>query len=123
MVKEKKLSQQEYNRSVKQLPSYAELIETAQREKQAAMDDLDKEVRLFKSGKVSESSLALTVKRTNKELHRLDKKIRAYIKNVHSNSKKILNLTERQRPTPFKETIKGMKSSGLKKKRTKKKRR
>ena len=98
-----------------------ELIRARQDEKQAILDEFASENKRFYFGKISENALAASVKKTNKELMRLDKDIRRLIVRAKSLSDTAKKLTANQAPTIFKATLSGVSSGAKKKKVTKKK--
>ena len=76
MAQEKHMNESAYGSIVKEATSLGELIRTHQDEKQAAMDEFDKERQRYKSGKISKKALGASVKKINKELKRLDQLIK-----------------------------------------------
>ena len=112
MAKEKLMNQDAYEKIVKELTSYAELIRTRQNEKQSAMDSFDREVKRYRKGRISRKALASSVRRVNKELQKLDKEIRKGIADVKKTAKKVVSFASRQSPKKEKATMVGARSSG-----------
>ena len=79
MAKAKAMNQTNFEKIVKELTSYAEVIRSGQDQKQVVLDDFDKERARLKSGKISKKALTASVPRVRKELDRLDVQIKKFI--------------------------------------------
>ena len=97
-----------------------ELIRARQEEKQGVLDEFDQETKRFFFGKISERALISSVKKTNKELVRLDAEIRKNIARAKGNSEQGMKLVFAQVPMKYRATLSGI-SGGAKKKAVKKK--
>lgn len=117
MAKSKKLDLRSYTNVINNLTANGEMIRTRQDEKQAAMDDFDKERNLYHAGKISESSVRNSSRKVNAELKKLNKGIGNSMSNIRTVSKQLLALTSRQRPINFSASVSGIKKprSGKKK--------
>jgi len=120
MVQTKKMNLSFFVGMQKDLTATGELIRARQDEKQALMDEFDKECKRFFFGKISEMALASSVKKTNLELKRLDKSIRDTISKVRSISTREMALVSSQVPIGYRATLSGI-TSGKKKKAVKRK--
>jgi len=96
-----------------------ELVRARQEEKQGLLDEFDAECKRFFFGKISERALASSVKKTNKELQRLDKAIRDNMKKSRNAGERALKLISAQAPVGFRATLSGI-SGGAKKTKVKK---
>ncbi len=119
MVQTRKMNESFFVKMQKDLTTAGEWIRSRQDEKQALIDDFDKESKRFFFGKISQRALAASVKKTNNELHRLDNSIREAIKRSRSLSTKEMKLVSDQAPIGYRATISGI--SGGKKKAAKRK--
>jgi len=98
-----------------------ELLRSRQEEKQGLLDEFDAECKRFFFGKISERALASSVKKTNKELQRLDKSIRESMKRARSAGDRALKLVSAQAPVGFRATLSGISGGAAKKKAKSKK--
>ena len=73
----------------------------------------------FFFGKISERSLAASVKKTNKELQRLDKGIRDAMSRARALCEKIKSLIAKQAPIGYKARLSGISGGGVKPKKFK----
>jgi len=105
----------------KDLTVAGELIRARQDEKQALLDEFDKECKRFFFGKISQRALMSSVKKTNVELQRLDKNIRETIRRARSLSLREMSLVGSQAPIGYRATISGITGGAKKKKAAKKK--
>ncbi len=119
MAQTKKMNESFFVKIQKDLTATGELIRARQDEKQAIMDEFDKECKRFFFGRISEKALASSVKKTNQELQRLDKSIREAIYRARSLSIREMSLVSAQAPIGYKATLSGIR--GGKKKIVKKK--
>lgn len=115
MVQTKKMNEAFFERLIKDFDVVGELVRARQDEKQAIMDQFVRENKRFISGKISEKALASSVKKTNKEIARLDKEIRDAISRAKEFSDRARKLTSNQAPKSFRATIAGLISSNKKK--------
>ena len=120
MVQTKKMNESVFAKLLKDFNVVGELIRARQDEKQAIMDQFVAENKRFYFGKISENALASSVRKTNKELARLDKEIRKAISRSKDLSDRARKLTADQAPRSIKATLSGI-SSGANKKVVKKK--
>lgn len=121
MVKAKKMDKAAYENIVKELSSHAEMIGTKQRAKQSVMDMFDREVKSYRTGKISKKALRASVPRVNSEIRELDRELKQHIDRVVSAAKRVAVFAERQKPKRFKATMAGVRSAELKKKKKVKK--
>ena len=98
MAKSKKMQESGYSKLVKEANAVGELIRTLQDEKQAVIDDFDKEKKRYQTGKISRTTLQSSAKKSNNELTKLDKKIRTAITRVSVLSSKIREFATKQSP-------------------------
>ena len=109
MAEEKKMNEEQFAQVVQEMGAVGELIRTHQEEKQAAMDEFDKEIGRFKSGKISDIELASSIRKVNRELSILDRAIRADIKRLGSiAAKRAKAFGARQAPKSFRATTSGI---------------
>ena len=112
----------------KNLTTAGELIRARQDEKQALLDEFDAECKRFFFGKISQRALVASVKKTNTELHRLDKTIKDTIRQARSISSRESSLVAAQYPIGYRATLSGIvggekkgKKAARKKRKTRKK--
>jgi hypothetical protein len=120
MVQTRKMNQELFSKLHKELTISGELIRARQEEKQGLLDEFAAETKRFFFGKISERSLASSVKKTNKELKRLNHEIRKNITRVRRIANRAGNLASAQAPIPYRATMSGI--GGLKAKKKVKKR-
>lgn len=121
MVKAKKMNEAMFAKLQKELTIAGELIRARQEEKQGLLDEFDQESKRYFFGKISQKALATSVKKTNKELIRLDKAIREAIARVRSVGVRATKLTSAQAPISYRATLTGITGGKAKKKAKKKK--
>ncbi len=124
MVQAKKMNEELFAKLHKELTTIGELIRARQEEKQGLLDEFTAESKRFFFGKISERSLAASVKKTNAELQRLDKGIRSAISRARVLGENIRSLVAKQAPIGFRTTLSGItggKMKAAKKKKAKKK--
>lgn len=109
MPEEKRMDETSYEEILKELNAVGELIRTRQDEKQAAMDEFEKEKLRFETGKVSEKAFSTSVKKVNAEFDKIDSEIDKGIKNVHHITDRIKEFVGRQAPKRIKATMEGLK--------------
>lgn len=120
MVQTKKMNEQFFVKLQKDFTTTGELIRARQDEKQSLLDEFDLESKRFFFGKISQKSLLASIKKTNDELHRLDKSIRDSIKKSRSLSDREMKLIGDQAPVGYRATLSGV-TGGVKKKKAVKK--
>ena len=123
MVQAKKMNENFFAKLHKEITTTGELIRARQEEKQGLLDDFSDESKRFFFGKISEKSLAASVKKTNKELKRLDSNIRAAMSQTKNLCDKVKTLVTKQAPIAYKATLSGItggKAKAVKKKAKKK---
>lgn len=108
MVQTKKMNESFFAQLLKDFTSVGELIRARQEEKQALIDQFTSESKRFFFGKISEKALASSVKKTNKELARLDGEIRKTISRAKELSDRARKLTADQAPKSFRATLSGI---------------
>lgn len=121
MAKAKQMSESFLAKLIKELNSVGDLIRVRQDEKQSVMDDFEKLRVRYRSGKISESTLRSSTRKTNKELMRLDKGIRDAIVRSRSISDQIKRFTSNQSPRVFRAHVIGVTSAKKSGKKPKKK--
>ena len=120
MVHIKRMNESFFAQILKDFNVAGELVRSRQEEKQGLLDEFDAECKRFFFGKISERALASSVKKTNKELARLDKDIRESIRKAKTAGERAMKLVSVQAPVIYKATLSGI-SGGDKKKKAKKK--
>lgn len=120
MAQTKKMNTNFFAKMHKDLTATVEKLRARQDEKQAILDQFDRESKRFFFGKISERALASSVKKTNKEISRLDKAIRDIIVQAKKISDRERTLVAAQVPISFKATLTGI-AGGKKKKKIVKK--
>ena len=121
MVQAKKMNENLFAKLHKELVTVGELIRARQEEKQGLLDEFTAESKRFFFGKISERSLAASVKRTNKELLRLNKGIKDAMARSRNLADKVKALVAMQAPIGFKATLSGISGGKPKKKKAAKK--
>ncbi len=101
MVKAKMMNEVSFAKMVKELNALGELIRTRQEEKQAVIDEFDKERSRFKSGRISEDTMKSSVKKSNKEFSRINKNIREAISKSNKLGMRIREFVGNQSPKVF----------------------
>ena len=79
MAKAKMMNENSFAKMVKELNALGELIRTRQEEKQAVIDEFDKERARFRTGKISENTMKSSSAKANREFSRINKDIRIAI--------------------------------------------
>ncbi len=128
MVQTKKMNESFFAKILKEFNVAGELVRARQEEKQGLLNDFDGECKRFFFGKISEKALASSVKKTNKELKRLDSEIRNNISKARKAGERAMTLTSAQAPIGYRATLSGIvggkaKTKKKRKKKTKKKKR
>ncbi len=119
MVQTRKMNESFFAKLIKELTVAGELVRARQEEKQALLNQFDAECKRFFFGRISERALASSVKKTNRELLRLDKAINMNMMKAKKLSNRVLVLVARQKPVKYKAKLSGI--DGGKKKVVKKK--
>jgi hypothetical protein len=119
MVQVKKINASFSAQLLKDLTAAVELIGAREEEKQALLDEFDAEKQRYFLGKISQTALASSVKKTNVELSRLDKQTRELIKRGASLSDKARKLCTNQAPVAYRATLTGISGGDLKKQKKK----
>ena len=122
ITKTKKMDESAFAKIVKEFNAIGELIRERQDEKQAVMDSFDSESKRFYFGKISEKTLASSVRKANSEVQKLDAQIRATISKAGELAIQAKRFVSAQSPKPFKATLSGVIGSGKKRKNPVKKR-
>ncbi|GAI87731.1 unnamed protein product [marine sediment metagenome] len=86
MVQTKKMNESFFAHLLKEFNVAGELIRARQEEKQGLLNEFDAECKRYFFGKVSEKTLAASVRKTNNELQRLDSEIRKAITRADKNN-------------------------------------
>jgi hypothetical protein len=119
MVRTKKMNESFFSKILKEFNVAGELIRARQEEKQGLLNDFDAECKRFFFGKISERSLASSVKKTNRELKRLDREIRKNITKARRAGDRAEKLTSAQAPVKYRATLSGISGGKAKKKKRK----
>lgn len=120
MVQTKRMNEDSFAKLLREFNVAGEIVRARQDEKQGLLNEFDQESKRFFFGKISERALASSVKKTNKELKRLNKEIRQNITKAKRASDKATKLVAEQTPIAYKATLSGI-TGGEKKKAGKKK--
>lgn len=110
MASEKKLDETAFGAIAKEITAFGELVRTHQDEKQAAMDEFDKERERYHIGKISKKALISSVTKINKELKRIDNLIRKDISNLVKTTQQARKFGLKQTPRSFRVSLSGIKS-------------
>ncbi|HEA46310.1 MAG TPA: hypothetical protein ENH99_00840 [Candidatus Pacearchaeota archaeon] len=116
MVHIKRMNESLFAKILKQLNVAGELVRSRQEEKQGLLDEFDQESKRFFFGKISERALMSSVKKTNKELARLDADMRSNIATARSTGSKAMKLVSAQAPVRYRATLSGTVGGVTKKK-------
>ena len=119
MVQTKKMNESFFAKLLKEFDVAGELVRSRQDEKQGLLDEFDAESKRFFFGKISERALSASVRKTNKELSRLDGEIRANIAKGRNAGDRAMTLTSAQAPVRYRATLSGIVGGGLKVKKRK----
>ena len=117
MAQEKMLDESKFGAIAKEVTAFGELIRTHQDEKQAAMDEFDKERKRYHAGKISKKALMSSAKKVNRELKKLDKSIRKDISKLNRTSHQAIRFGSKQSPKLFRASVTGIKHLSSKKKK------
>jgi len=121
MDQTKKMDESAFAEIVKEFNAVGELIRARQDEKQALIDEFNSESKRFFFGKISERTLASSVKKTNTELQKLDNQIRMTINKAGTLAAQAKRLAQAQSPRRFKATLSGIVRTDVKKRKSPKK--
>jgi hypothetical protein len=121
MVQTKKMNENFFAKLLKEFNVAGELVRARQDEKQGLLDEFDKECKRFFFGKISEKALASSVRKTNRELSRLDSGIREAIRRARTAADRAGRLTSAQAPIGYRATLSGITGGKAKKKKKAKK--
>lgn len=119
MVQTRKMNESSFTHYLKQINVSGEMIKARQEEKQALLDEFDESCKRFFFGKISERTLASSVKKTNKELQRLDKEIKKNMTSAKKAAEKSAKLVSSQSPIRYRVTLSGITGGISKNKRSK----
>ena len=125
MVRVKRMNESVLAEDLRALNVAGEVVRSRQEEKQGLLDEFDATSKRFFFGKISERALASSVKKTNKELKRLNNDIRFNISRLRAASNRVIALAARQAPIGFRATLSGIsggKTKAVKRKKVAKKR-
>jgi len=114
MVKVKMMNENLFAKLDNEFRALGELLKTRQDEKQSLLNEFDLELSRYKQGKLSENTLASSVKKSNLELAKLDKNIRDIMQKGLVLSKKMIGFIRDQKPIVYKVTESGVSGGGLK---------
>jgi hypothetical protein len=121
MAKEKMMNEARFSRMVGEFDSLGELIKARQDEKQAIMNEFDKERKRFRAGKISEKTVESSARKTNREMARLNKEIRNIIAKSGKMGDGIREFVTSQSPRSFRARVSGITLAAGKKKSAKRK--
>lgn len=108
MVQVRMMNEEFFAKTLKEFNVTGELVRARQEEKQGLLDEFDKECKRFFFGKISEKALTASVKKTNKELQRLDKEIRMNMQRSRAAGNRAMALISKQAPAHFRATLSGI---------------
>jgi len=119
VVQTKKMNEVFFAKLLKEFNVAGELIRARQEEKQSLLNEFDQESKRFFFGRISERALISSVKKTNKELARLNAEIRKNMARSRNASERAMKLVSAQAPIGYRATLSGV--TGGKKKAAKRK--
>ena len=122
MARTKKMNEGTFGQILKEFYAVGELIRARQNEEQAILDEFDSESKRFFFGKISEKALESSIRKTNKEIGRLDREVRSAISQARVLGKRMDSLLSAQSPLAFRATLSGISSGDGKKEKKKPKR-
>ena len=117
MAKTKKMDESSFARLVKEFNAVGELVRARQDEKQSIIDEFNSESKRFFFGRISEATLASSVRKTNKEFQRLDNDIRKAIGRAGDIATQARRFVSAQSPKAMRSTLSGISIGPKKKKR------
>ena len=108
------MDQSAFESILKDITASAEVIRSRQDQKQAVLNDFDKERQRLKQGKISKKALKSSVPKVRKELMRLNKDIRNNIRNLESVANRAKKFAGHQTPKSFIVSTSGFALGGAK---------
>jgi len=108
MVQTKKMNESYFAKILKEFNVAGELIRARQEEKQGLLDDFDGTSKRFFFGKISERALLASVKKTNRELSRLNGEIRSNMAKARRAGNTAISLTSAQTPIGYRAALSGI---------------
>lgn len=123
MVQTRKMNESFFAKLLKEFNVAGELIRARQEEKQGLLDEFDQTTKRFFFGKISERALSASVKKTNRELARLNGEIRTNITRARRAGDHAARLTSAQVPIGYRATLSGIVGGEKKKAKRKAKKR
>ncbi len=108
MVKAKMMNEISFAKLVKELSALGELIRTRQEEKQAVINEFDKEKVRYGKGKISEDTMKSSSIKSNKEFSRINKDIRNAIIKSNKLDMRIKDFIKNQSPRTFIAKVSGI---------------
>lgn len=108
MVKVKMMNESLFAHILKEFNVAGELVRAREEEKQGLLDEFDEESKRFFFGKISERALMSSVKKTNKELARLDRDMRNNISKARRAGERAISLVASQAPVRYRATLSGI---------------
>jgi len=117
MIKTKRMNEFAFAKIIKEINAAGEFIRAKQDEKQSVIIDFEKEKNRYRAGKISETALASSVRKTNKELKRLDQAIRDAIAKARDLSDRAKDSARAQAPRVVRAKIAGIRKPAKKKKK------
>lgn len=120
MVKTKKMDESFFAKLVKEFDAVGEMIRARQDEKQAVIDQFDSEGKRFFFGKISEKTLASSVRKANEEIRVLDNDIRRAIERAGDIVTQARSFVSKQSPKRLRASLSGI-TGGKKIKKPKRK--
>lgn len=98
MAKVKMLNDKVYAGLMKDLASLGELVRVREKEKQTVIDQFEAERNRYSKGKISEAALKDSVKKTNKEIVRIDKDLRSAVDKIVKTTNRVSDSIKRSKP-------------------------
>lgn len=120
MVQTKKMDESAFAKIIKEFNAVGEMIRARQDEKQSVIDEFGSESKRFFFGKISQKTLASSVRKTNKEFRRLDNDIRKAMVRANDLANQEKRFVSAQSPKVFTATLSGISLAGSKKKKKRK---
>lgn len=122
MAKTKKMNEASFAKLVKELNALGELIRTRQDEKQAVINEFEKERKRFRAGNISKATMTSSIRKTNAEFLRLNKDIRRQIQKSNKIATNVKAFCSKQAPIVFNASLTGVNIKKTSKKAKKRKR-
>lgn len=108
MVRVKMMNEEFFAKTLKEFNVAGELVKAREEEKQGLLDEFDTECKRFFFGKISERALMSSVKKTNKELARLDSETRDNMAKARAAAERALKVISAQAPVGYRATLSGI---------------